>query len=223
MLSTSATRASLSRPVVASTSNADLRGLLLRLEQLGLGRETVVDLHGLFHRLRRLQCALAHQNFLASGSELIKTFRYLKNDFLMGRVEADVRHHQLFSTRCDDGAAFAEIEQQPFRVQFAAIDLSFRDQRTAAGNGYVRGSEVPWINGQGRKGMKVVVTSSGRDEWIVGAFAQTDRSAAACRARSQATRVSGLFRSAMSINSRPGCKLFRGLIETCEPPSAALE
>ena len=126
-----------------------LRSLLLRLEELRLGRKAVVDagLHRLLHRLRSFPCALAHQNFLASRPKLIKTFGYLKHDFLMSRVEANVRHHQLFSTRCDDGAAFAEIEQQPFRVQFAAIDLSFGHQRAAAGNSHVRKTRMCRING----------------------------------------------------------------------------
>src|SRR3954469_12044186 len=90
-----------------------LRSLLLRLEQLRLSRKAVVDtrLHCLLHRLRSFQRAVADQNFLASRPKLIKTFRYLKHDFLMSPVEANVCHHQLLSGRRDDSSAFAEIEQ----------------------------------------------------------------------------------------------------------------
>ena len=104
--------------------------LLLGLEQFGFGREPIVDprLNRLFNRLRGLKCALAHQNFLASGPQLIETIRYLEHDFLMGAVEAHVRDHQLLPTRRDHGAAFAEIEQQPFRTQFPAVNLSFGDE-----------------------------------------------------------------------------------------------
>ena len=113
-----------------------LRGLLLRLEKLGLGRETVVDprLDRLLHRLRGFQRTLAHQNFLVSGSELIETIRYLENDFLVRRVEANVCHHQLLPGRRNHRAAFAEIEQQPFRAQFSAVNLGLCDKRTAAGD-----------------------------------------------------------------------------------------
>src|SRR4029077_5579201 len=93
-----------------------LRSLLLRLEELRLSRKAVVDtrLHCLLHRLRSFQRALANQNFLARGSELIKTVCYLENDFLMSSVEANVCHHQLLSGRRDDSASLSEIKQQPF-------------------------------------------------------------------------------------------------------------
>src|SRR5229473_1704453 len=80
-------------------------------------------LHRLLHRLRSFQCALADQNFLASRPKLIKTFGYLKHDFLMSPVEANVCHHQLLSGRRDDSASLSEIEQQPFRAQFTPINL----------------------------------------------------------------------------------------------------
>src|SRR6266478_6247039 len=106
-----------------------LRSLLLRLEQFGFCREPVVDprLHRLLHRLRSFERALTHQNFLASSPEWIKTFGYLKHDFLMSPVEANVCHHQLLSGRRDDSASLSEIEQQPFRTQFTPINLGFSD------------------------------------------------------------------------------------------------
>ena len=69
--------------------------MLFGLEKLRLGREPTIDarLDRLLDRARGFQRAPRHENFLASGSEFIKTIRYLENNLLMRRVESDVRHH----------------------------------------------------------------------------------------------------------------------------------
>ncbi len=112
MLSTNATRASLSKTGCRFNIECRLRSLLLCLEPLGLGRKTIIDprLHRLLDRLRGFERASRYQNFLARSSELIEPLGYLENNLLMRRVEANIRHHQLFFGRRDHGASFAEIE-----------------------------------------------------------------------------------------------------------------
>jgi hypothetical protein len=57
---------------------------------------------------------------LTSGAEFVETIRHFENDSLVRSVEADVRHHKTFLGRRHRGASFAEIQQQPFRVQLSS-------------------------------------------------------------------------------------------------------
>src|SRR5262249_23142817 len=113
--------------------------LLLRLEDLWLGREAVVDtrLDGLLDSSRRLQRTLTHQHFLPGGAKLIKTVCYIENNLLMSRVEANVCHHQAFFRSCHHSTALTKIEQQPFRTQLRSIKLRLCYQGTAPGDCHI--------------------------------------------------------------------------------------
>ena len=93
----------------------ELRGLLLRLKELGLDREPIVEpgLHRLLDRLRRAQRAPGHGHLLPCIAKIVKIPGDFEDYFLMRRVKADIGHHQLLLRGIDQRPALAEVDQQP--------------------------------------------------------------------------------------------------------------
>src|SRR4051812_2859662 len=99
----------------------------------------------------------------------------------MRRVETDVRHHQALPGCSNAGGAFAEVEQEPFRVQFGSIDPRLCNERTSTGYLHITKAgicqELLSINREGGEWNEGAIVTPGcrrHDIRVVGALAQPD-------------------------------------------------